>query len=54
MSRSEARNMVVVDAGLKAVSLNSGPPLLPATDTDGIQVGVQGGIQVGIQDGMQV
>lgn len=38
MSRSEARGLAVVDAGSKAVSLDSGPPILPPSYTSGIQV----------------
>mmetsp|Transcript_27126 Transcript_27126/g.59241 ORF Transcript_27126/g.59241 Transcript_27126/m.59241 type:complete len:427 (+) Transcript_27126:3-1283(+) len=43
MSRSEARAMVVVDAGMKAISLDSGPPRLPTSFTDGVQVEYQSG-----------
>jgi D-serine deaminase-like pyridoxal phosphate-dependent protein len=34
MSRNTSRGLAVVDAGLKAVSLDSGPPLLPRQNGD--------------------
>lgn len=38
MSVTKERKLAVVDAGLKAVALDSGPPILPKSQTGGVQV----------------
>jgi len=43
ISRSEGRNCAVLDTGMKAVSLDSGPPLVPESETDGITVEFKSG-----------
>lgn len=46
MSVTKGRRLAVVDAGLKAVSLDSGPPVLQAEQTGGVQVGVVHGFVI--------
>jgi len=43
MSRNESANRVVLDAGLKAISLDSGPPIVPESQTDGVTVEFKSG-----------
>jgi len=43
MSRNEARSSIIVDAGMKAVSLDSGPPIVPETQTEGVAVEYRSG-----------
>eukprot|EP00873_Tetraselmis_striata_P025801 jgi/Tetstr1/446065/TSEL_033667.t1 len=43
MSRNEAHGRAVLDAGTKAVSLDSGPPLVPEAQTGGVTVEYRGG-----------
>mmetsp|Transcript_35176 Transcript_35176/g.89043 ORF Transcript_35176/g.89043 Transcript_35176/m.89043 type:complete len:461 (-) Transcript_35176:229-1611(-) len=43
MSVTKERKLAVVDAGLKAVALDSGPPILPKSQTGGVQMEFQSG-----------